>query len=156
MSNIISKELLSLVLGIEITRIDYKIKGNELEVLQKFYSHSDWVAINLDTLGRLYKEWCWEQGYYIALKRRNVDCYKAYPCVINRDASSVEFVGITELEAIIKATEWVAKDNDMIESEIKSVPDFPHHTQDDTFTGLPPFIITKDGKIAVNKDTLEK
>jgi len=114
----ISKELLSLVLGIETPK---RISIDECNVnihngTSKFISSS----INLDTLGRLCKEWCINQDCYSVstfvhtkgkakvkwTEQRYADKFNQ---VHNLDFESPYFYGNTEPEAIILVTEWVAK-----------------------------------------------
>jgi len=111
----IDKELLSLVLeDKDIKEIDNNIKNNELSYLSHNYSYSEWKYINLDTLGRLCKEWCYDNGY-------RLQCEYDYPIqsviVFERHTNKEtieEWAGDTELEAIIKATEWVAKEKGLL------------------------------------------
>lgn len=110
----ISKKLLSLVLNKEIT--NYVIEGNEL-----WYTIPGVFIqiINLDTLGRLFKEWCETQDYnafsYPKIVKSNVGCRLYYK---GNDANYTDedlfFMGDTELKAIIKAAEFVANEKGLI------------------------------------------
>lgn len=106
MKEIINKELLSLVVAEKVT--NHGVENNELwYTIPKVFGHK---ILNLDTLGRLCKEWCttkecalfsgwdYENGHYNALIARH------------ETNDIVDNYGDTELEAIIKATEWVAKE----------------------------------------------
>ena len=78
MSEKISKELLSLVLDKNIDSVG-NVKDNQDELfcenILEFYPSQEGnpyilpngklTTINLDTLGRLCKEWCWKQDYVI-------------------------------------------------------------------------------------------
>jgi hypothetical protein len=65
--------------------------------------------INLDTLTRLCKEWCLVQDFVLVPRSRHK--LKGYDCdIYTKDDHSIDgFESDTELEAVIKATEW-AKD----------------------------------------------
>jgi len=120
----IDKELLSLVLEENVQKIyteinDGKygksiqfstgIKGN----LGGIYADSH---INLDTLGRLCKEWCRDNHYIVVSALINNECGARakvkYSFIGDAflDIESEYFYANTESEAIIKATEWVAKE----------------------------------------------
>ena len=98
----ISKELLSLVLGEEILTV--------FEQESKYYkflhieTHGEYINLSLDTLGRLCKEWCRDNEFILTSAT-----YRTFGiCYINNNNDG-KFKGKIELEAIIKATEWVAK-----------------------------------------------
>jgi len=108
----ISEELLSLVLGEKIQHVICHRKDNHIVTSG---NNEKLNLINLDTLGRLYKEWCGKQGYVLFS-----DCYgtldiylhgATYP--IDKKITS-KLWDITELKAIIKATEWVAKEKGLL------------------------------------------
>jgi len=110
----LTPELLSLVLNNEIRVFEHK--DNNIEYIEGYehgYLDADWQSINLDTLGRLCKKWCYEQG--ILLESGNTYC-----TIIDMSETSVmnlgdeRYVETTELEAIIKATVWVAKEKGLI------------------------------------------
>lgn len=131
MNEIISKELLGLVLDKEI--IDFAIKDNKLRINQFWHedtplnrelelfgeSYGCELSLNLDTLTRLCKEWCLEKGYICEIRYLNE--YKKHRCLIHYEIDGQEFTEVsciqledTELQAVTKATEWVAKEKGMI------------------------------------------
>lgn len=113
---IINKELLSLVLEKDICEIVW-IKHNKNKLQYDVEEDIDYTKLNLDTLGRLCKEWCLKQEWIISSNINGVD-YKgdgvgfAYlqDFEYKHDRDKLRFKGETELEAIIKATEWVARE----------------------------------------------
>ena len=113
----ISKQLLSEVLGEEVKSI-YNPKRDTNDKYDPLYNnlayrnrHNVMDKINLDTLTRLCKEWALEQDILIY-------------SVIYKDSAMAELDGIgeqyippgekfkvdTELEAVIKACEWIIKE----------------------------------------------
>ena len=112
---IISKELLSLVLGDEynerlVETISVNIEENILE------THYDCgkgtptclgLEINLDTFGRLCKEYVNNVSDYMVWSTTNMAKLKD---LNNGKYIDKLFSGNTELEAIIKATKWVVED----------------------------------------------
>lgn len=117
MENLISKELLGLVLdeglivqevyqpqNIETIAFKYTELGFKYENTNMFNS----CGINLDTLTRLCKEWLISKNYTIALF--SAISKKQWLIAINEH----QFFADTELEAVIKATEWVAKEKGLI------------------------------------------
>jgi len=122
----ISKELLSLVLdknvvAIDVNETDSNIEENTLEYIYRdndFVSHgfSNDEKLNLDTLGRECKEWCHIKGFFIKIHYplNRVDIAVS----VAQDNTTIfgekEFIENTELEAIIKATEWVAKEKGLL------------------------------------------
>lgn len=80
MSELISKELLSGVLGSEVEELRPKDDYLEFEYViptTKYEAHIQ--SVNLDTLDRLCKEWCIEQGAFIdAYYRSHNTGYVAY------------------------------------------------------------------------------
>jgi len=119
MKDLISKELLSLVIGEKISYIELKPKIGKVQRL--FISHKEEnyeyeERLNLDTLGRLMKEWCHIKGFLVKIHYplNRVDIAVS----VAQDNSTIfgekEFIENTELEAIIKATEWVAKEKGLL------------------------------------------
>jgi|LGOV01.1.fsa_nt_gb hypothetical protein len=115
MNNLISKELLSEILKIKVVELDTfsnDLHFNYFLILDHFTKRND--ILNLDTLGIFCKEWCkakkWSisSGWDIFSKRENI--YIA--TVQNIDFKTNSFEASTELEAIIKATEWVKAQNE--------------------------------------------
>jgi hypothetical protein len=111
-NEIISKELLSEVLGIEITRI--KVKGNILEYNHDFTGYCE-DDINIHELAHKCKEWAW--GF------RNEFRFNLNPAISGEENSKVYIVQLfsskhtrklihgvqadTEPEAIFKACQWI-------------------------------------------------
>ena len=68
----------------------------------------DWKSLNLDTLTRLMKEWCLEQGYMLMSSPNYIGTItiqvsmKGLDLLCNSDFK-------TEVEAVYKATEYVYK-----------------------------------------------
>lgn len=124
--NIISKELLSLVLGFEVTKIvDIQNDSDGYEDYEfgtVILFHADGgrhnSKINIHELAHKCKEWCLDVDHDIAtisvvsfMKYNNAN--KAKIKFIKKDTFSSEYC-VTELEAIIKATEWVAKEKGLL------------------------------------------
>lgn len=109
----LTPELLSLVLDKEIFTcglwIDNQITyGTPMRTKDKLKDN----FINIDTLTRLMKEWCREQG-----------CTVCKSCFNDEDGYDMEIyygwemcatVGKSEFEAVLKATHWVAKEKGSI------------------------------------------
>jgi len=107
----ISKELMGLVSPHgenEILRMN--IEGNRLEIL---YEIGGWGSINLDTLGRMCKEWCLTKGYPLNSGPR---LNGTFMTKVDSDLHSVtlynNYVGSTEVAAIINASKWVMEQRD--------------------------------------------
>ncbi len=110
----IPKELLSLILNDDITWISNDISDNNL-TYEENYNDVQNRHINLDTLGRLCKEWCHEHNYNAfscpKMVKASAGCQLYYRW--NDGSISDEdlfFEADTELEAIIKAVEYILKD----------------------------------------------
>lgn len=121
MQEIISKELLSLVLNDKVI----SISTSERDAIENGYGtmHSNCILVlsisrcrmlNLDTLGRLCKEWCLGQGYSLLSSTQGrlyinsklgISGYFDFLHTILRES---------ELEAIIKATEWIANEKGLM------------------------------------------
>jgi len=110
-NELISKELLSLVLDKEVRDkyLEVKIEDNSLKYSVKigFVKY-----INLDTLGRLCKEWIIEQGYDYEISTdknsTNIELFK------DLMSETIFLSYTTELKAIVVATEWVAKEKGLL------------------------------------------
>lgn len=137
---LLGKKLLSLVLGETVITGEYSATthncgesfnsictaiietvGNELSytVLNNGYHEK---YLNLDTLGRLCKEWCWDNDIELKMSR-NANGFKAvlehrfnmdFENKLENYNENVCCMVKTELEAIIKATEFVAKEKGLI------------------------------------------
>jgi len=113
----ISKELLSLVLGYEIADVKDVIDNT---LYFNNVNHGDYI--NLDTLGRLCKEFIYlqplydDKTYQVATLLRSDGMYRCViGSVLGRDLQNrTSFDGETELEAIIKATEWIAYEKGLL------------------------------------------
>jgi len=114
----INTKLLSLVLEVN-GEINDKLTYIDDNVLY-YHTYANIVIgtrdyeINLDTLGRLCKEWCFFQGYYLIsgydFENEIMTCFVN----VKDELTTEEFEDKTELEAIIKATEWVAKEKGLL------------------------------------------
>ncbi len=107
----ISKELLSLVLGFPFASIqDTRIGNSMLEYTTYQLPTHKYKSINLDTLGRLCKEWCLLNGFQI---ESAININGGYAVVLYANSCAVIAYSIltvsTELEAIILATAWVTE-----------------------------------------------
>ena len=114
----LSNELLGLVLDEKYTPYNLMIEDNDLE-----YSvdvHSDSLgeykdkSINLDTLTREMKEWCVKQDFYINswIASGEDNCYAE----LEDGGFTVwnEYQAPTELETVIQATHYVAKEKGLL------------------------------------------
>lgn len=130
MDNIINIELLSLVLDEEVNSFELeeshcrdseelyiKAKGNECGYGETEYS----FQVNLDTLGRLCKEWCLTKEWMICSNINGKDYSgegigfaSLQDFEYEYDCDKLQFSANTELEAIIKATKWVAKEKGLL------------------------------------------
>jgi hypothetical protein len=73
--------------------------------------------LNLDTLGRLCKEWCFKQGYFLQSGKNNdINWYaQTKECGDwNIHMFWESYIEPTEIEAIIKTTKWVAKEKGLL------------------------------------------
>ncbi len=122
----ISKELLSLILNTDVGDIKKHaqqhigIRGSyvEIEYLNLEYNMNQWVTINLDTVVKMCKEWCNKQGYSIRTEMHytnsNIIYILNYKCAIRSWEEHFKTTFTTELEAVIKATEYVAKEKGLL------------------------------------------
>jgi len=117
----ISKELLSLVLDKKVQSFDPNIVFDENDIRGHSYlmvvleDETDQYGISVayvtDHVGRLCKEWCIKQKYAVTSGiTLSVIADTRYECVVTQNKIHREYSPYSELEAIIKATEWVAKD----------------------------------------------
>ena len=107
----LTRGLLGLVLNEELTNKICFFHENEIQI-----SFADRVdKINLDTLTRLMKEWCWSSGNEIMSGKINHSgTYLATVQDLNPLVPKRPFVNTTEFEAVLKATEWVAKEKGLL------------------------------------------
>lgn len=123
MKDLISKKLLSLVLGEDVQAIDTEsfnehgcTIGESARIII-IIDDSDRI-LNLDTLGRLCKEYMSLQGFQIDIKV--TECNGNYFVDLTdwRDGDPKYIVklfkSVTELEAIILATTWVAEQKGLL------------------------------------------
>ncbi len=103
----IKKRLLEIVLNKNITYLS-DVTDNKLPYQES--GKEGWQTINLDTLNRLYKEFCLNNGYRLhGYQSQSQATFE----VINED-KFIDFCETTitnenELDAVFKATIWVAK-----------------------------------------------
>ena len=111
MKEIISKELLSLVLGEEIIEID---GVNENLIGFYFASTANMQLHNLDTLGRLCKEWVYKE-FKITIQSAvsGTGGFAFSPTYLSYPGLDTETV-FTEVEAIIDVTEHIAKEKGLL------------------------------------------
>jgi len=119
----ITKELLSLVANEEVKEIQERIYNNKLYyktpcVGNKFDEKI--LYISLDTLGRRMKEWCRNRHYIVVSALIDNECGARAKIKYSfkgdafLDVETEYFYANTEAEAIIKATEWVAKEKGLL------------------------------------------
>ena len=113
LSKELTPELLSLVLDREID----SVKIVELfpnQIVYEVYEHA--TLLNIDTLTRLMKEWCYESKYsvmtYMNVNRTWSANIRNY--IYCEDWNCVENDSNTEFEAVLKATAWTAKERGLV------------------------------------------
>ena len=120
MIDIISKELLGLVFGEKIENFIETINDGFIafytaDEYYKDFGESEISVLNKDTLGRLCKEWCHKQG---AIEiHSGIENNDDYVCIVDFEGCfDVLYFrqNNTELQAIIKATEWIAKEKGLL------------------------------------------
>lgn len=112
---ITTTELLSLVLEYPVIEISDCVEDNELTYkLEEGIKYFQWQSINLDTLGRLHKEWCIKNNYIL---KSFISSEKGF-CIIETLIGEDKIIDVkiedTELEAIIKATKWIANEKGLL------------------------------------------
>ena len=114
--NDITNELLGLVLNKEVFNI---VPDKHEENIVAYLLSDGWAFTNSDTVTRLMKEWCYDQGYAIETRYN----YPMQAVVIYPNGSDNEIkngiydgfgIGETEVEVVAKATDWVAKHKGLI------------------------------------------
>ena len=113
----ISKELLSLVLDKNVTKVEYCVVGSrgqsvDYTRLSVSIDIKNTEYINLDTLTRLMKEWCLTKGYEVSSRLDLVT--KATAIVWLKFRECVVENGDNEYEVVEKVTQWVAKENNFL------------------------------------------
>lgn len=105
MEDMISKELLSEVMGQEIRELG-TIIIDDLSYFSVF-----WRAINIYQLAHKCKEWAWDNGYGMNITRSLLhDMYGTTIFYKNGAFSSSGGLADTEPEAIFKACDWILKE----------------------------------------------
>ena len=107
MGELISKELLSLVLNYSDINNIYELGDNEVSITRyaNIARGSREEDINIDTLGRLCKEWCLKQGYHLIEYVNAVEIIQRTGCRnLHKIINTKDFKAST----VIKATKWVA------------------------------------------------
>lgn len=104
-------ELLSLVLEEEVSQV-MGISGIALRFSYKYLGYAE---VNIDTLTRLMKEWMDKQGY-TNFSGRERGVQRLYCCEVETSLSNWLYFHSehTEFEAVLKATQWVAKTKGLI------------------------------------------
>jgi len=118
MNDKLTKEILSVVLDCDVFNIEY-VQDNKMTIVIRGEGYRHY---NLDTLGIIFKEWCYRQDYYIKSGRNSdnsidkvCDEYETdvYQLVFDgepREKLVANIGGDSELRAIVKTTKWVAKE----------------------------------------------
>ena len=104
----ISKELLSEVLGKEVTNIQKGCTENELKITAYFGDARQSFHINIYELAYKCKEWAYENDYYIysiVTFAAEGSCYLTHENNISKRLKT--FDSDTEQEAILKACEYI-------------------------------------------------
>lgn len=114
--DLLNEELLSLVLGKEVQFgiLGGRVKRNYLSYqIKETYEVNVYHQINLDTLGRLCKEWAVTQGYQI---ESGVNKDYMYATVYYSDSYRVEAVSevFKKDSCIFEATNWIAKEKGLL------------------------------------------
>ena len=111
MSDLISKELLSLVLDIDVCTFNINNFGETSTFKSIFILNKDSTVrqiIPLDTLGRLIREYIAKEGYIYNLF--NSTSIQGYVMIINDN----KVIGKTEIELCVKSIEFIAKEKGSI------------------------------------------
>lgn len=96
------------------TKTEYKIDNQYI----CFDANIGYKAINIDTLTRLMKEWCYKQGYKIGVTNHSVELYtfkewKPFTSLKFRTTDDVN-KDCDWFPMILKATNWVAKEKGLL------------------------------------------
>lgn len=112
---IIDKELLSLILGEEVLRIDSLDVALSDDIYYTIKSTDYTENIPLDTLGRLCKDWLFKKDFR-AISGRSVEDICRFMCTLFsiKEHYCITLMDDTELEAIIKAVKWIAKEKGLL------------------------------------------
>ncbi len=121
----LTSELLSLITGRTIKEFRLDIDEDDFDSCIIISCNQDLgedcYDINLDTLTRLMKEWCFSNGFslYVKIRADIIDMYEkdhfyVVQIGIGSDRNATQFSGLSELEAIAKATHYVAKQKGLL------------------------------------------
>lgn len=116
MKDIISKELLSLVLGLSDINKVYKYLTDDNEITYTQYANltrgSRSTDLNLDTLGRLCKEWLLDNGYSMTMQTISNG---NMVCELYSQGKLVHFSGEDgDVNNYMVLAEWVAKEKGLL------------------------------------------
>lgn len=121
MSELISKELLSLILyedikylETDINKIKYNIRSDIKENEIIYHLRGSWIILNLDTLTRLMIKKIKEYGYMVTVYYHDDTVAVSVSNDEGRRYSSPSMTVYSEQEAIKKALEWVAKEKGLL------------------------------------------
>ncbi len=109
----LTPELLSLVLDEKVVEVNL-IQNNNLYF--KHHIELNWSHQNLDTLTRLMKEWVLSKGYGLEVII-DTDGYMARVTMLGMVGNGnirTAFQRKSEFEAVLKDTEWVAKEEGLL------------------------------------------
>jgi hypothetical protein len=99
----ISKELLSEVLGVDIVKFD-SFSSSILDVEFKRFSHEEGIKLNIYELAHKCKEWAYRNNYGISVHTSEIS---GYIVEIQCCFSVTNFHNMNEPEAIFKACQWI-------------------------------------------------
>ena len=105
----ISKELLSEVLGTDLTSLGKVSLEDAHLCLWDSLNDSPYMAWNIHELAHKCKEWAWKQGYIINSHYAQGDCYARANNMVD---FSIDGKGKSEPEAIFKACQWILENKD--------------------------------------------
>ena len=114
LTNLLSENVLSEVFGQEVTNVNFYEDISSLRIIAYFGEARQAFFFNINELGFLCKDWCFEQGYELVSRIMSNDNQKRGHCYIVRcenenDDSLAIFNTNTEIESILEATNWVFK-----------------------------------------------
>ena len=106
MKVIVSKELLSEVLGKEVT-----IRGFRDEFIPNNFEYLEDLVnvkiINIHELAYKCKEWAWKKGFYYWYENNRLYIKELYSCKVDLDISIGEFKKPFDVEIDFKACQWI-------------------------------------------------
>ena len=110
----LTSDLLGLVLDEKVIKIEPRKAHNNIYYTIEFDEDELDLDKSIDTLTRLMKEWCWEQDYWLASGRDTETFWFAELENSEKDEWCPRRVEQSEFEAVLKATEWVAKEKGLL------------------------------------------